>query len=142
MTTLTSLSSSDRLEASFSARTIKIYRGQGKISSLIRFGLDLFRKVNRFLYNMTPTTEEIDKRTTSEYVLVNVLGDCTFSAVYLANNVGTNNEFRRRTTSLGERRKCILGHTCSYFVKSYRTFQDNKRLYFVLIYAKNGELLK
>lgn len=36
----------------------------------------------------------------------------------------------------------ILGSSCPYFVKLYWTFQDTDRLYFVLSYAKNGELLK
>lgn len=36
----------------------------------------------------------------------------------------------------------ILGNTCPYFVKLFWTFQDTERLYFVLTYAKNGELLK
>lgn len=36
----------------------------------------------------------------------------------------------------------ILGNSCPYIVKLYWTFQDTERLYFVLTYAKNGELLK
>lgn len=36
----------------------------------------------------------------------------------------------------------ILGNSCNYFVHLYSTFQDRERLYFVLTYAKNGELLK
>lgn len=36
----------------------------------------------------------------------------------------------------------ILGNSCPYFVKLFWTFQDTERLYFVLTYAKNGELLK
>lgn len=36
----------------------------------------------------------------------------------------------------------ILGSSCSYFVHLYFTFQDTDRLYFVLTYAKNGELLQ
>lgn len=35
----------------------------------------------------------------------------------------------------------MLSSCASYFVKLYCTFQDTERLYFVLAYAKNGELL-
>lgn len=35
----------------------------------------------------------------------------------------------------------MLSNTEHYFVKLYCTFQDHDRLYFVLSYAKNGELL-
>lgn len=35
----------------------------------------------------------------------------------------------------------ILGSCNSFFVRLYCTFQDSERLYFVLTYAKNGELL-
>lgn len=35
----------------------------------------------------------------------------------------------------------ILGNCNSFFVRLYCTFQDAERLYFVLTYAKNGELL-
>ncbi|XP_066139669.1 3-phosphoinositide-dependent protein kinase 1 isoform X2 [Euwallacea fornicatus] len=36
----------------------------------------------------------------------------------------------------------ILGNACPYIVHLYSTFQDAERLYFVLTYAKNSELLK
>lgn len=35
-----------------------------------------------------------------------------------------------------------MGSSCKYFVHLYFTFQDIDRLYFVLTYAKNGELLQ
>lgn len=35
----------------------------------------------------------------------------------------------------------ILGNSCPYFVRLYWTFQDTDRLYFVLSYAKNGDVL-
>lgn len=35
----------------------------------------------------------------------------------------------------------ILSNSSNYFVRLYCTFQDPERLYFVLTYAKNGELL-
>lgn len=36
----------------------------------------------------------------------------------------------------------ILGNASPYMVHLYSSFQDSQRLYFVLTYAKNGELLK
>jgi len=36
----------------------------------------------------------------------------------------------------------ILGNASPYMVHLYSSFQDSQRLYFVLPYAKNGELLK
>lgn len=36
----------------------------------------------------------------------------------------------------------ILSNTSPYMVHLYSSFQDSQRLYFVLTYAKNGELLK
>lgn len=53
--------------------------------------------------------------------------------------------FREKKTEYVMREKDvlrILGNNSPYFVRLYWTFQDTERLYFVLTYAKNGELLK
>jgi 3-phosphoinositide dependent protein kinase-1 len=106
---------------------------------------------------MPPPTEElVRKRTSEDFVFGRVIGEGSFSTVYLAKDVHTNREFaikvlekrhiiREKKTEYVTREKKILltlGSSCKYFVHLYFTFQDTDRLYFVLTYAKNGELLQ
>ncbi|KAJ8968076.1 hypothetical protein NQ317_010765 [Molorchus minor] len=100
--------------------------------------------------------EEVRKRSASDYIFGKVLGEGSFSTVYLAKDVHSNKEYaikvlekahiiREKKTEYVMREKevlRILGNSCQYFVRLYWTFQDSERLYFVLTYAKNGELLK
>lgn len=105
---------------------------------------------------MTPPVEEVRKRSPSDYIFGKVLGEGSFSTVYLAKDVHTSREYaikvlekahitREKKTEYVMREKEVLrllGGSCQYFVHLYWTFQDPERLYFVLTYAKNGELLK
>nr|XP_023025583.1 3-phosphoinositide-dependent protein kinase 1-like [Leptinotarsa decemlineata]ALE20563.1 pdk [Leptinotarsa decemlineata] len=104
---------------------------------------------------MTPPTEESRKRTPTDYIFGKVLGEGSFSTVYLAKDVHTGKEFaikvlekshiiREKKTEYVMREKevlRILGNSCPYFVRLFWTFQDRDRLYFVLSYAKNGDIL-
>ncbi|XP_050301384.1 3-phosphoinositide-dependent protein kinase 1 [Anthonomus grandis grandis] len=99
---------------------------------------------------------EVKKKTPQDFIFGKVIGEGSFSTVYLAKDVQTNMEFaikilekthiiREKKTEYVMREKevlRILGSSCRYFVHLYSTFQDVERLYFVLSYAKNGELLK
>ncbi|XP_056639996.1 3-phosphoinositide-dependent protein kinase 1 isoform X1 [Diorhabda sublineata] len=102
-----------------------------------------------------PPAEEVRKRSTSDYIFGKVLGEGSFSTVYLAKDIHTNKEhaikvvekahvIREKKTEAIMREKevlRILGNACPYFVRLYWTFQDSDRLYFVLSYAKNGDVL-
>ncbi|EFA00152.1 3-phosphoinositide-dependent protein kinase 1 [Tribolium castaneum] len=103
-----------------------------------------------------PNDELVRKRTSADFVFGKVIGEGSFSTVYLAKDVHTSREFaikvlekrhiiREKKTEYVTREKKvlqILGSSCKYFVHLYYTFQDTDRLYFVLTYAKNGELLQ
>ncbi|KAJ3662840.1 hypothetical protein Zmor_007164 [Zophobas morio] len=103
-----------------------------------------------------PGEDVVRKRTPADFVFGKVIGEGSFSTVYLAKDVHTNKEFaikvlekrhiiREKKTEYVNREKKvlqILGSSCKYFVHLYYTFQDTDRLYFVLTYAKNGELLQ
>nr|CAH7764215.1 unnamed protein product [Callosobruchus chinensis] len=105
---------------------------------------------------MTPPVEEARRRSASDYRFGKVLGEGSFSTVYLAKDIHTSKEYaikvlekahiiREKKTEYVMREKevlRILGSSCPYFVRLYWTFQDPEHLYFVLTYAKNGELLK
>ncbi|KAK5642925.1 hypothetical protein RI129_009092 [Pyrocoelia pectoralis] len=102
-----------------------------------------------------PTEEAARKRSASDFVFGKVIGEGSFSTVYLAKDIHTNKEFaikvlekrhmireKKMEYVLREKKMLqILSGCTNYFVKLYCTFQDAERLYFVLTYAKNGELL-
>ncbi|XP_049860843.1 3-phosphoinositide-dependent protein kinase 1-like isoform X1 [Schistocerca gregaria] len=99
------------------------------------------------------------KRTPNDFIFGKAIGEGSFSTVYLAKDIHTGNEYaikvcekrhiiREKKTEYVQREKEVL-HILScnkktsapFFTKLYCTFQDVERLYFVLTYAKNGELL-
>jgi len=99
------------------------------------------------------------KRSHRDYIFGKVIGEGSFSTVYLAKDIHTGKEcaikvcekrhiLRERKGQYVKREKEVL-HILSlnqkpnvpFFVKLQCTFQDMERLYFVLTYAKNGELL-
>lgn len=102
-----------------------------------------------------PSDEATRKRSASDFVFGKVIGEGSFSTVYLAKDIHTNKEFaikvlekrhmireKKMEYVLREKKVLqILSGCPNYFVKLYCTFQDTERLYFVLTYAKNGELL-
>lgn len=103
----------------------------------------------------SPVEENSRKRSSADFVFGKVIGEGSFSTVYLAKDIHTNKEFaikvldkrhiiREKKMEYVTREKKvlqILGGNIDFFVKLYCTFQDPERLYFVLTYAKNGELL-
>ncbi|XP_014290824.1 3-phosphoinositide-dependent protein kinase 1 isoform X2 [Halyomorpha halys] len=96
------------------------------------------------------------KRSTKDFIFGKVIGEGSFSTVYLTKDIHSAKEYaikvcdkrhiiREKKTEYIKRERDILNMISSagvpFFVKLYCTFQDNDSLYFVLSYAKNGELL-
>lgn len=93
------------------------------------------------------------KKTPNDFIFGKVIGEGSYSTVYLAKEVATQKEFaikicekkhliRERKTHFVMREKEVfmkLDHP--FFVRLAYTFQDSERLYYVLTYARNGELL-
>ncbi|KRT86494.1 phosphotransferase [Oryctes borbonicus] len=103
---------------------------------------------------MTPG-DNVRKKTPQDFVFGKAIGEGSFSTVYLAKDIHTNREYaikvlekrhilKENKMDYVMREKNVLQTLsgCSnHFVHLHCTFQDNQRLYFVLTYAKNGELL-
>ncbi|XP_050352071.1 3-phosphoinositide-dependent protein kinase 1 isoform X1 [Nymphalis io] len=95
------------------------------------------------------------KRTAKDYIFGKLIGDGCYSTVFLAKDIHTGKEYaikvcekshivRHQKVQYIKREKDALNMLFTVphgFVKLYCTFQDEERLYFVLSYAKNGELL-
>ncbi|XP_013190729.1 3-phosphoinositide-dependent protein kinase 1 isoform X1 [Amyelois transitella] len=95
------------------------------------------------------------KRTAKDYIFGKLIGDGMFSTVFRAKDIHTGKEYaikvceklhiiRKKKREYIKREKDALNMLFNVphgFVKLYCTFQDEERLYFVLSYAKNGELL-
>ncbi|XP_041986221.1 3-phosphoinositide-dependent protein kinase 1 [Aricia agestis] len=95
------------------------------------------------------------KRTAKDYIFGKLIGDGCYSTVFLAKDIHTGKEYaikvcdkshivRHQKVQYIKREKDALNMLFNVphgFVKLYCTFQDEERLYFVLSYAKNGELL-
>ncbi|XP_066581133.1 3-phosphoinositide-dependent protein kinase 1 isoform X2 [Prorops nasuta] len=95
------------------------------------------------------------KRTPKDFKFGKVIGEGSFSTVYLAKDIHTDKEYaikvcekrhiiKEKKTEYVKREKEVLNMLAGAkhsFVRLYCTFQDMERLYFVLSYAKNGELL-
>lgn len=105
------------------------------------------------------TRDASSKRCANDYFFWRVLGEGSFSTVFLASDVHSDKEYaikvcekkhiiKERKVEYIKREKDVLNvlntkpcKTAPFFVKLYHTFQDNKNLYFVLSFAMNGELL-
>ncbi|XP_065580101.1 3-phosphoinositide-dependent protein kinase 1-like isoform X3 [Artemia franciscana] len=99
------------------------------------------------------------KRSANDFIFGKVLGEGSFSTVFLAKDVHTSKEFaikvcqkrhiiREKKQDYVKREKETLlvlsknvKESAPYFVRLYCTFQDPESLYFVLTYAKKGDLL-
>uniref|UniRef100_A0A1B6EAV1 3-phosphoinositide-dependent protein kinase 1 n=1 Tax=Clastoptera arizonana TaxID=38151 RepID=A0A1B6EAV1_9HEMI len=102
--------------------------------------------------NVSPNIDV--KRTPKDFIFGKTIGEGSFSTVYLAKDIHTSKEYaikvcekrhiiREKKTEHIKREKevlNILSNCKHFFVKLYCTFQDTERLYFVLSYAKHGEL--
>ncbi|XP_073947302.1 phosphoinositide-dependent kinase 1 isoform X2 [Choristoneura fumiferana] len=106
----------------------------------------------------TPTPTQANKptkRTAKDYIFGKLIGEGCYSTVFLAKDIHTGKEYaikvcekrqiiREKKREYIKREKDALNMLFNVphgFVKLYCTFQDDERLYFVLSYAKNGELL-
>ncbi|KAI5721782.1 hypothetical protein M8J77_025626 [Diaphorina citri] len=124
------------------------------------------KKLNGATTTTTPTPSpptQPPKKSPNDFIFGKVIGEGSFSTVYLAKDIHTGKEYaikvcekhhiiRERKTVHVKREKDVLNlltHSSFYaarpgsnfFLKLSSTFQDLERLYFVLTYAKNGELL-
>lgn len=98
-------------------------------------------------------SKQQSKKTPNDFIFGKVIGEGSFSTVYLAKEISSGKEMavkvlekkhimRERKTQYVMREKEVLmmiNHPA--FIRLYYTFQDSDRLYFVLTYAKRGELL-
>ncbi|OQV21144.1 3-phosphoinositide-dependent protein kinase 1 [Hypsibius exemplaris] len=96
------------------------------------------------------------KRTPNDFIFERVLGEGSFSTVYLARDIHTSKQYaikvceklhikREKKEMSIKREKEIMQliglYPNPFFVKLFCTFHDHSRLYFVMTYAKNGEIL-
>lgn len=113
---------------------------------------------------MTPQPgNEERKKSPRDFYFHQIIGEGSFSTVYLASEVESGREcaikvlnkrhiIREKKMEYVNREKKALLRLSSndtskdlasrFFVHLWATFQDSERLYFVLSYAKNGELLQ
>lgn len=104
---------------------------------------------------LTITIPPTHKRTPKDFIFGKVIGEGSFSTVYLAKDIHTSKEYaikvcdkrhiiKEKKSEYVKREKEVLNMLAGAkhsFVRLFCTFQDVERLYFVLSYAKNGELL-
>lgn len=107
---------------------------------------------NPTLTTINPPTH---KRNPKDFIFGKVIGEGSFSTVYLAKDIHTSKEYaikvcekrhilKEKKSEYVKREKDVLNMLADAkhsFVRLFCTFQDSERLYFVLSYAKNGELL-
>ncbi|KAL4239246.1 3-phosphoinositide dependent protein kinase-1 [Mactra antiquata] len=93
------------------------------------------------------------KKTPNDFVFGKVIGEGSYSTVYLAKEIGPGTEYaikvlekkhimrERKTQYVMREKEVLMNINHPFFVRLYYTFQDADRLYFVLGYARRGELL-
>ncbi|XP_060581440.1 3-phosphoinositide-dependent protein kinase 1-like [Ruditapes philippinarum] len=93
------------------------------------------------------------KKTPNDFVFGKVIGEGSFSTVYLAKEISSGTEFaikvlekkhimrERKTQYVMREKEVLMKISHPFFIRLYYTFQDADRLYFVLGYARRGELL-
>lgn len=99
---------------------------------------------------------QLKKYTSNDFKFIKTLGDGSFATVYLAKEIGTNRSWaikvcekrqiiREKRGAYIKREREVLqmlnANPSPFFVNLFCTFQDESRLYYVLTYARNGELL-
>lgn len=102
----------------------------------------------------TTSTPKPQKRTANDFRFGKTIGEGSFSTVYLAEDIHSRKEYaikvcdkqhiiRERKTEYIKREREVLNilNNCPGIVNLYCTFQDQCNLYFVMTYAKNGDLL-
>ncbi|XP_076672178.1 phosphoinositide-dependent kinase 1 isoform X3 [Andrena cerasifolii] len=104
---------------------------------------------------LNPQNPPTHKRSPKDFIFGKVIGEGSFSTVYLAKDIHTSQEYaikvcdkrhiiKEKKTEYVQREKEVLNMLAGAkhsFVHLFCTFQDVERLYFALTYAKNGELL-
>ncbi|KAG8189288.1 hypothetical protein JTE90_019048 [Oedothorax gibbosus] len=96
------------------------------------------------------------KKSAKDFRFGKLIGEGSFSMVYLAKDIYSNKEYaikvcEKRHILREKKQKAIMrekqimnilnNHPSPFFIKLNCTFQDTDRLYFVMSYAKHGELL-
>jgi len=108
---------------------------------------------------MTSPSSQVLKKCPNDFIFGRVLGEGSFSTVYLAKDIQTEKEFaikvcekrhiiREKKQQYVKREKEVLlllsnhvKQSAPFFVKLFCTFHDEDSLYFVLTRATNGDLL-
>ncbi|XP_064097420.1 3-phosphoinositide-dependent protein kinase 1-like isoform X2 [Macrobrachium nipponense] len=101
-----------------------------------------------------------DKRSDLDFIFGKLIGEGSFSSVYLAKDIHTNQEYavkvcekqliiREKKVQQITREKDVMNilnsnqnPSAPFFVKLSYAFQGDYKLYFVMTYCPNGELLK
>lgn len=105
--------------------------------------------------NPSLTNPPTHKRSPKDFIFGKVIGEGSFSTVYIAKDIHTTKEYaikvcdkshiiKQKKSEYVKREKEVLNMLADAkhsFVRLFCTFQDAERLYFVMSYAKNGELL-
>ncbi|OWF50313.1 3-phosphoinositide-dependent protein kinase 1-like [Mizuhopecten yessoensis] len=93
------------------------------------------------------------KKTPNDFIFGKVIGEGSFSTVYLAKEIESGNEFavkvldkrhimrEKKTQYVMREKEVLMKLNHAFFIRLFYTFQDHDRLYFVLSYARQGELL-
>ncbi|MCL4122502.1 UNVERIFIED_CONTAM: hypothetical protein GTU68_021982, partial [Idotea baltica] len=132
--------------------------GVGNPEKRVDVGCSTSRNQGQTTKNMSNMT--IGKRTDKDFIFGKLIGEGSFSSVYLAKDIHSNKEYAIKTCEKFHIKKenkiqsilrekevmYILNNkhdkTTPFFVKLYYAFQCDSYLYFVMTYCKNGELLK
>lgn len=93
------------------------------------------------------------KKTPNDFIFGKVIGEGSYSTVYLAKEVETGTEFaikvlekrhimrEKKTEYVMREKEVLMKMNHPFIIRLFYTFQDTDRLYFVLNYADRGELL-
>lgn len=93
------------------------------------------------------------KKTPNDFIFGKVIGEGSYSTVYLAKEIESGNEFavkvlekrhimrEKKTQYVMREKEVLMKLNHPFFIRLFYTFQDQDRLYFVLNYARQGELL-
>lgn len=93
------------------------------------------------------------KKTPNDFIFGKVIGEGSYSTVYLAKEVETGTEFaikvlekrhimrEKKSEYVMREKQVLMRMNHPFIIRLYYTFQDVDRLYFVLNYAERGELL-
>lgn len=90
------------------------------------------------------------KKTPNDFIFGKVIGEGSYSTVYLAKEVDSSTEYaikvlekrhimrERKTQYVMREKEVLMKLNHPFFIRLFFTFQDTDRLYFVLSYARRG----